>query len=172
MTEPYYFILSKWINKTLSLGTYWKRTVSDIVTIKKGKVTLPTLEGCHGSLINLLGYVSIQSRGPFCLSHRQLDWQSVWSLYLLLGSKGPILTKSKFFRGRGLLSSLRIKESKAPGLRAYCSIRLQRAFHLLSNQGRESFVVIKHSKFTSVFILDNLTASYNSWRKLKMDYIS
>ena len=41
--------------------------------------------------------------------------ESVWSLYLLLGSMGPILTMSKFFWGRGLLSSLGIKESKAPG---------------------------------------------------------
>ena len=43
--------------------------------------------------------------------------QSVWSLYLPLASMGPILTMSKFFRGRGLLSSLGIKESKAQASR-------------------------------------------------------
>ena len=40
---------------------------------------------------------------------------------------------------------------------AYCSISLQRAFHLISAQGTESFVLFKYSMFYFVFIPDNIT---------------
>ena len=50
--------------------------------------------------------------------HRQSFRQSVWSLYLPLGSIGTLflIMHQNSSGGRGLLSSLGIKESKAPGL--------------------------------------------------------
>ena len=82
---------------------------------RKGKYVFQHIEGCHWILNDHSGLrVQTIQRTVMPLS-QTVCLESVWSLYLLLGSMGPILTMSKFFWGRGLLSSLGIKESKAPG---------------------------------------------------------
>ena len=72
--------------------------------------------------------------------------QSVWSLYLPLGSIRTMFfyNASKFFWGRGLLSSLGTKESKVSGFQepAEASVS-KKAFRMLSACGTESFVAFK-----------------------------
>ena len=93
--------------------------------------------------------------------------QSIWFLYLPLGSIGPILTMSKFFWGKRFALKPKDQGVQISRLHGACCMYIQRAF-----QGTESFVAIKYSKFSFMFIFDNLMVSQNSWMKLQMDDIS
>ena len=70
--------------------------------------------------LNQLVNVSVKIQTQFLpLNTDSLFRQSVWSIYLPLGSIRTLflIIYQKSSGGRGLLSSLGIKESKAPGFR-------------------------------------------------------
>ena len=104
----------------------------------------------HPSL-TILGYVSDQSRGQFCLSNIQSTDSLFDPFTYLCSQKGPILIDNQnLSRERGLLSSHEIKESKAPGFR-------EPVVALVSKECLVYFVVIKYSQFSFFFIPDYIT---------------
>ena len=85
--------------------------------------------------------------------------QSVWYFYLPLGSIRTmfLMIYQNSSSGRCLLSSLGIKEFKAPGfLEPAAASVSKRAFCLLSALDTEIFVALKYSMVLLCFILDKV----------------
>ena len=114
----------------------------------KGKpIESDTLRGTLATFLNQLVNVSVIFQKTVSASNTDsLFRQSVWSLYLPLGSIRTLflIIYQNSSRGRGLLSSLGIKETKAPGfLEPAAASVSKRVFRLRSALGIENFVAFK-----------------------------
>ena len=75
-----------------------------------------TLRNAKHPLLTYICYISVQSRGQFCLSNRQSTDSLFGPFTYLWGLKGPILINNhNLSRERGLSLSRGIKKSKAAG---------------------------------------------------------